>query len=268
MTPSASSQLIGFLADISFVGAVFGVLLYGLWGWLGRETLVGLGRLSLVIAFGAGVMRFALAASQGHAMGFPFLAFYLFVLIGVFLLLEFLFQMSVLGLLVSLVASVIASVRYWPVPPLHRLVPPNAAVAYWWVLRDLAVTTGAAVMTLGLGSALLLYFHRDRRPSAQVHPNDLRDVAALLAKVDLPLFAFGAFCAGAALYQAPGWLAGWGFACLVVLTLLALVWLAFAGQRRFTGKRVWLLTLLNVLVLVAYASEGLLAGLTPGGRIP
>ncbi|HEY9723774.1 MAG TPA: hypothetical protein V6D47_17305 [Oscillatoriaceae cyanobacterium] len=264
MTASAGSQLVGFLADISFVGAVFGLLLYGCWMWLGRETLVGLGRLSLVIAFGAGVMRFAL----GHTAGFPFLDLYLFVLIGLFLLLEFLFQMSVLGLLVSAVASVLASLRYWPLPPMHRVLAPNAAIAYWWVLRDLAVTTGAAVMTLGIGSALLLYLHRDRRPSTQVHPNDLRDVASLLAKGAVPLFAFGAFCAGAALSLAPGVLAIWGFACLVVLTLVALAWLAFAGQRRYSGGRVLLLTVLNVLAIVAYASSGVLAGLTPGGRIP
>ena len=74
-----SPQVLGFLADLAFVGCLFAVVLYGLWFLLKRASLVGMARLSLVVSFGAVVTLFGVGMSQGQAMSYPL--FYLFILL-------------------------------------------------------------------------------------------------------------------------------------------------------------------------------------------
>lgn len=256
MGTNAVPQLAGFLADLIFVGCGFAALLYAVWLQVKKPSVARLGRLSLVVSFGAVVTLFALGATQGAPVALPL--FFLFVLMALFLLLEFLFQMSALGMLVSLVGLGVGALHYlpalaWPVIPAV-----NPVVAYWWVLRDLAVTTGAAVLTLGLGTAGLLNAYGDRRPSPLVHPNDLRDVAALLARGAVPCFFFGVAAAVMALLRHPyPRLIDWGAAGLLALILAASVaWWVTAEGRRFRGARGWILLALNVILLVAYAARG------------
>lgn len=251
-------QLLGFLADLIFVGCLFASLLYGLWFATKRATLVGMARLSLVVSFGTVVTLFAVGMTHGQAMSFPL--FYLFVLLALFLLLEFLFQMSALGLLVSLVGVAIGALHYFPAIHLPAVAPANQLVAYWWILRDLAVTTGAAVLTLGLGTGGLLYVYGDRRPSPLVHPNDLRDVAAILARGAVPCFFFGAAAAGVALFRMPHIRAVdvWAVALLAVLFLASVVWWGQAEMRQYKSGRGLGILILTLLLLVAYAARGFL----------
>lgn len=253
-----SPQLAGFLSDLLFVGCGFAALLYALWFVLKRKSLVGFGRLSLVVAFGALVTLFAIGATAGVPVSFPL--YYLFVLVALFVLLEFLFQMSALGLLVSLVGVGVGAIHYVPQlsAPVVRATGP--VVAYWWLLRDLAVTTGAAVLTLGLGTAALLYVFKDRRPTPLVHPNDLRDVSALLARGAVPCFFFGAAAAAMALYNnpRPTFADAWATALLFVLFVASGVWWATAEGRRYKGARGVGVLVLTLLLLVAYAARGFL----------
>ncbi|MFN3431976.1 MAG: hypothetical protein ACK46X_18755, partial [Candidatus Sericytochromatia bacterium] len=99
MGTNALPQLAGFLADLIFVGCAFAALLYAVWLQLKRPSVARLGRLSLVVSFGAVVTLFALGATQGAPVSLPL--FFLFVLMALFLLLEFRFQMSASGMLVS-----------------------------------------------------------------------------------------------------------------------------------------------------------------------
>jgi hypothetical protein len=255
---AASPQLLGFLADLVFVGCLFASALYGLWFLTKRPSLVGMARLSLVVSFGAVVTLFAYGQVNSHALSFPL--FYLFILQALFLILEFLFQMSALGLLVSLVGLAIGAMHYFPTIALPAVHAPTPLVAYWWVLRDLAVTTGAAVLTLGLGTGGLLYIYGDRRPSPLVHPNDLRDVAAVLARGAVPCFFFGVATAAVALYRMPGFrfVDFWAVALLGVLFLAAVVWWGQAEMRQYkTGRGLGIL-ILTLLLLLAYGARGYL----------
>lgn len=255
-TNALSPQLAGFLSDLLFVGCGFAALLYALWFVLRRKSLVGLGRLSLVVAFGALVTLFAVGATQGVPVSFPL--FFLFVLVALFVLLEFLFQMSALGMLVSLVGVGVGAIHYLPQLALPHVRANSPVVAYWWLLRDLAVTTGAAVLTLGLGTAALLYLYQGRRPSPLVHPNDLRDVAAILARGAVPCFFFGAAAAAVALYHnpRPSFADWWATGLLFVLLVASGMWWATAEGRRYKGMRGLAVLVLTLLLLIAYAGRG------------
>lgn len=269
MNAKSALQLAGFLGDILFVGCLAAMVLYGAWLATRSQGLAGLGRLSLVVAFGAGLVMAAIG--QGYLQGMALPLLYLFLVIAVFLLLEFLFQMSVLGLWVSAIATLLASLRYLPLPPLPAHLPANAAVAYWWTLRDLAFTAGAAAMTLAVGATVLLNVWRDARPSELVHPNDLRDVARLLARATVPCFFFATFAAGVAMAKSPHptLAAGFQMFCLAVLFGGGGVLWWQAANRRFTRRPTVLAVLLIVVALLAYAASGLMpSGLTARGPIP
>jgi hypothetical protein len=269
MTAKSALQLAAFLGDVLFVGCLGAMVLYGLWLSTRSKGLAGLGRLSLVVAFGAGLTMAAIG--QGYVAGMSLPLMYLFLLVAVYILLEFLFQMSVLGLWVSAIATGVASLRYLPLPPLPAVIPANAAVAYWWTLRDLAYTAGAAAMTLAIGAVVLLNVWRDARPSELVHPNDLRDVARLVARGTVPCFFFAVFASGMATSRNPHptLLDGYQIICLLALFGGGLALWYYAANRRFTQRAMVLTVILNVLALAAYAASGLLPlGLTPGGPIP
>ena len=257
MDSALSPQLAGFLADLIFVGCLFAALLYGLWFAFRRPRLVNMARLSLVMSFGGTVTLFALGQTQGAALSLPL--FYLFVLMALFLILEFLFQMSVLGLMVSLAGLVVGAMHYFPQVALPATKAASPVVAYWWVLRDLAVTTGGAVLTLGLGTAALLYGYGSRRPSPLVHPNDLRDVAAILARGAVPCFFFGAIAGAVALSRQPfpGWVDWWSAAWGGLLVVTSGLWWAHAERRRYRNGEGLGLLVVNAVVLVVYLVRGL-----------
>lgn len=257
-------QLSGLLGDMMLVGFGAATLLYALWLLFKARGLVNLGRLSLVVAFGAAVITLALG--QGYVHGFSYPLFFLFLFLALFLAMEFLFQMSVLGLLVSAVGLILTSTRYWQLPPVPSPAAANAAVAYWWVLRDLAFTTGAAVLALSLGALVLLVITCDHRPSDVVHPNDLRDVSALLARGTVPLFGFAAFAAGVALWRGAGLppLEIWRFGWLVVLTLASIGILIAASQRKPASVKTLALALIALVCMLAYTLGPLLLPLLTG----
>jgi hypothetical protein len=147
------------------------------------------------------------------------------------------------------------------------LKPASLSVAYWWLLRDLAVTTGVAALTLGLGTALVLFYMQGRRTGKRVHPNDLRDVVALLARGAAPCFFFGWAFEVASLVQGgrPTWGDGWTALWLTAMLVAAVAWLIQAERRRFSGRRVLTLIVVNVVALVAYSSERLLFASLTGG---
>jgi hypothetical protein len=253
-------QLLGFLADLGFVGCMFASVLYGLWVLLKRPTLVSLARMSLVVSFGAVVTLFGVGMSHGAPLSYA--SFYLFVLVSLFILLEFLFQMSSLGLLVSLVGLAIGALHYFPIPHAPALAAATPVVAYWWVLRDLAATVGAAVLTLGLGTAGLLYLYGDRRPSPLVHPNDLRDVAAILARGAFPCFFFATVAAVVAVVQTPSarLTDAWAPALLGLLLIVSGLWWSKAEQRQYkTGRGLGTL-IVAVLLLAVYGARRALGG--------
>lgn len=258
MNASSVTQFSGFFADVIFVGCLAACLLYGAWAASGRKQLAGLGRLSLTLAFGGALALFVFSHQSAAALGpWSYLLFFVFLLLALFLLLEFLFQMSVLGLFVSVLGTAIAALHYMPLPATIPPTPPNSAVAYWWVLRDLALTTGAAVSALSLAAAWLLYFLRDRRSSPLVHPNDLRDVSALLAKGAVPCLFFGAFAAIGALTRTPAadWI-DWGTTVGVVLWFgVSIAWWQEVERRRFSGRRMVALAALGLLALVAWGAR-------------
>lgn len=245
--------LVGFLADLRLVACACALLLYGAWAAAPRPGLVGLGRLSLVVAFGATVLAYATALGAPHQL--PYLDLFLFALLAAFLMLEFLFHLSVLGVGVSLVAAAIAVGPYLPagLAPSAPPVPPNALVAYWGVLRDLVATIGAAALALGLGAGVLLRFVPDRRGGKLVHPNDLRDAAAMLARVAAPAFLLAVAAGVVALlrHPAPGpheWLR---IGALALLVPGSLAWLVQAEGRDWGRRLVVPLGLLNLLALAA-----------------
>jgi hypothetical protein len=270
MTEGAvASQIGSFLADLRFLACIGALGLYGAWITAQRPGLVGMARLGLVVAFGATVVAYALGGVPAGSL--PFTDYFLFVLLAMFLILEFMFQMSVLGVLVSGIGTLVASLHYWWHPPLAVVKPANLGVAYWWLLRDLAVTTGVAALVLGLGTALVLFYMQGRRTGKLVHPNDLRDVVALLARGATPCFFFGwAFeVAGLVRQGHPTWGDVWTLVWLTVIVGSSFAWLLRAEQRRFSGRRVLGLILGNAIALVAYSSERMLfANLTGGPPIP
>lgn len=246
-------MLVGFLADLRLVACAFALLLYGAWAVSPRPGLVGLGRLSLVVAFGATVLAYATALRPPHQL--PYLDLFLFGLLAAFLMLEFLFQLSVLGVGVSLVAVAIAVGPYLPAgwAPTAPPMPPNALVAYWGVLRDLVATIGAAAMALGLGAGVLLRFVPDRRGGKLVHPNDLRDAAAMLARIAAPAFLL-AVAAGAVAsmrHPTPGPHEWVRMGALAVLVPGSVAWLVQAEGRDWGRKLVVPLVLLNLVALAA-----------------
>lgn len=263
MSANLALQLSGLLGDLMFVACGAGALLYGLWLVVQNKSLVNLGRLSLVLAFGAAL--FQLVLGQGYLQGLSFPVFFIFLLMAIFLTLEFLFQMSVLGLLVSVVGALITSMRYWQLPPLTAIAPPNAQVAYWWVLRDMAFTVGAAVVVLTAGAVVLLAVFKDHRPGGPVHPNDLRDVSSLLARSAVPCFFFSLFAALVAAVHMPAllWADVWGLGWLVLLLILAVALMLTAGDRRARTPRVVGLVTVLVAGLLAFSVGPLaLSGLT------
>jgi hypothetical protein len=257
---AAAPQLLGFLSDLGFVGCLFASVLYALWFALKRPALVNLARLSLVVSFGAVVALFAVGTSHGAPLSYS--TFYLFILLTLFILLEFLFQMSSLGVLVSLVGVALGALHYFPVVAPVVTAAPTPVVAYWWVLRDLAATVGAAVLTLGLGTAGLLYVYGDRRPSPLVHPNDLRDVAAILARGALPCFCFAAAAAIVAVFRmpAPRLVDGWAPALLSLLLVVSGLWWAKAEQRQYKTGRGMGTLVVAVLLLAVYGVRRVLGG--------
>jgi hypothetical protein len=266
---TTANQWGSFLADLRFLACLGAFPLYAIWLFVQRASLVGLARLGLVIAFGATVLAYAATGAPLHAL--PFTDFFLFVLLAMFLILEFLFQMSVLGVLVAAIGTVVASMHYWWQSPVVAASATSPVTVYWWLLRDLAVTTGVAAMVLGSGTALLLFFMQDRRTGKLVHPNDLRDMVALLARGTVPCFFFGlAFqIAGVVQGGAPRWVDFWTSGWLLALFVGAIAWLVHAERRRFSGRKAVTLVLLNTVALIAYASEKLVAAnLTGGPSIP
>jgi hypothetical protein len=268
--PALLNQMGGALADLRFVACVCALALYAAWLGSQRPRLVGLARLGLVVAFGATVVAYGV--SQVPMQALPFTDFFLFVLLALFLILEFLFQMSVLGVFVSLLGTLVASLHYWWRMHLVAHAPTSTVQAYWWLLRDLVATVGVASLTLGLGAALLLYYNPDRRAGGKlVHPNDLKDVAALLARGAVPCFLFAlVFEIGGLSRSAwPTWADAWSLGWLIALFVASVVWLFQAEGRRFVGPRVLGLILLNAIALIAYSSERLIfSTLTGGPRIP
>ena len=248
-----SGALVGFLADLRLVACAFAFVLYGLWAVSPRAGLVGLGRLSLVVAFGATVLSYASALGAPHVL--PYLDLFLFALLALFLMLEFLFQLSVLGVGVSLLAIAIAVGPYLPAgwAPTAPPAPPNALVAYWGVLRDLVATAGAAALALGLGAGALLRFVPDRRGGKLVHPNDLRDATALLARLAAPAFLLGAGAGVVALlrHPAPGLHEGVHLGALVALVFGSIAWLLQAEGRDWGRRAVVPLVCWNLLALAA-----------------
>ena len=151
-----------------------------------------------------------------------------------------------------LVGLAIGALHYMPSMVAPPLAPPTPLVAYWWVLRDLSATLGAAVLTLGLGTGGLLYIYGDRRPSPLVHPNDLRDVAAILARGAVPCFFFATVAAGVALWRTPSprLVDAWAAAVLFVLMVTSGLWWAQAERRQYkTGRGMG--TLILTLILLA-----------------
>jgi hypothetical protein len=270
MTEGAvASQLGSFLADLRFLACIGALALYAAWIAVQRPGLVGMARLGLVVAFGATVVAYALSGVPPGTL--PFTDYFLFVLLAVFLILEFMFQMSVLGVLVSAIGTLVASLHYWWHPALATHKPANLGVAYWWLLRDLAVTTGVAALVLGLGTALVLFYMQGRRTGKLVHPNDLRDMVALLSRGAAPCFFFGwAFDVAALVRQGhPSWGDLWTAAWLTIMLVASVAWLLQAERRRFSGRRVLGLIVANAVALIAYSSERLLfANLTGGPPIP
>ncbi|MDB5097655.1 MAG: hypothetical protein JWM80_2076 [Cyanobacteria bacterium RYN_339] len=268
-TGAVAGQLGSFLADLRFL-ACFGALgLYGAWISVQRPGMVGMARLGLVVAFGATVIAYALSGVPPGTL--PFTDFFLFVLLTMFLILEFMFQMSVLGVLVSGIGTLVAGLHYVWHPGATTFKAPNLAVAYWWLLRDLAVTTGVAALTLGLGTALVLFYMQGRRTGKLVHPNDLRDMVALLARGATPCFFFGWLFEVAALVQAghATWGELWTVSWLTLMLAAAIAWLVQAERRRFSGRRVLGLIVGSGVALLAYSSERLLfSNLTGGPHFP
>jgi hypothetical protein len=268
--PALLNQMGAFFADLRFVACVCALALYAAWLTFQRPGLVGMARLGLLVAFCATIVAYGV--SQVPVQALPFTDFFLFVLLALFLIMEFLFQMSVLGVLVSLLGTVVASLHYWWRVHLVAHAPTSAVQAYWWLLRDLVATVGVASLTLGLGAALLLYFNPDRRAGGKlVHPNDLKDVAAILARGAVPCFLFAlAFELGGLLQSGlPTWADAWTLSWLAALFVASLFWLFQAEGRRFVGPRVLGLILMNVVALVAYSAERLIfSSLTGGPRMP
>lgn len=250
---ASGGVLVGFLADLRLVACGFALVLYGAWAFSPRPGLVGLGRLSLVVAFGATVLAYATALAAPHQL--PYLDLFLFALLALFLMLEFLFQLSILGVGVSALAAAIAIAPYLPAgwAPSAPPAPPNALVAYWGVLRDLIATGGAAALALGLGAGILLRFVPDRRGGKLVHPNDLRDATALLARLAAPAFAL-ATAAGVVAWMrhpAPGWHEIVHLNALAILVFGSLAWLVQAEGRDWGRRLVVPLVCVNVVALAA-----------------
>lgn len=266
----ASQQLGAFMGDLRFLACFCALVLYGSWLGVKRKGLVNMARLGLVVAFGATVTAYAV--NRVPLVGLPFTDYFLFSLLALFLALEFLFQMSVMGVFVAAVGTLLSSLHYgWLGHGAARL-PSSPMQAYWWLLRDLAGTTGMAALALGLGAAGLLYFRPGRRSGGKyVHPNDLRDVAALLARIAMPCFIFASGFEGIAIVRATqrGWEDLWTLVSLLVLTGLSVAWWVRAEDRRFNGNRTLGLIVACSLAILVYSTERLvLTNLTGGLRIP
>lgn len=250
---SSGGVLVGFLADLRLVACGFAFVLYALWAASPRPGLVGLGRLSLVVAFGATVLAYASTLGPPHTL--PYLDLFLFALLALFLMLEFLFQLSVLGVGVSLLAIAIAAAPYLPagLAPVAPPAPPNALVAYWGVLRDLVATAGSACLALGLGAGALLRFVPDRRGGKLVHPNDLRDAGALLARLAAPAYLLATAAGVVALlrHPAPGVHDAVHMGALAALLLGSLAWLVQAEGRDYGRRLVVPLVAWNLVALAA-----------------
>lgn len=246
------SQLAAFLSDLVLLACLAAAGLYGLWRLSKSPGLPGLGRLSLVLAFCGLVALFAVGPSALHGLNYP--QFFLFVLVGTFLLLEFLFQVSVLGPWVALAAAVLASVAYWPLPPLPLPAAPTPAVAYWGVMRDMAVTTGAAITAVGLGAAAVLIRAQQARGKEQPNTHDLKDVIALLGRAAPLFYVFGVLAAGFAVAVNPRPLFAdwWGVGWLVVTLVASIAWYLRSQERRFQARALVLLALLHGLGLAAF----------------
>lgn len=267
----SAGALVSFLADLRLVACGFAFILYALWAFSPRAGLVNLGRLSLVVAFGATVLAYATTLSAPHTL--PYVDLFLFALLALFLMLEFLFHLSILGVGVSLVAIAVAVGPYLPAgwAPVAPPAPPNALVAYWGVLRDLVATAGAAALALGLGAGTLLRFVPDRRGGKLVHPNDLRDATALLARLAAPAFllAIGAGVIALLRHPAPGLHEGVHMGALVALAVGSVAWLMQAEGRDWGRRVVAPLICWNLLALAALlAGDPVILHLTRGASGP
>lgn len=262
---AADATMVGFMFDLRLVACAGAFLLYALWVATARAGALHLARLGLLIAFAATVFAYALAPAS--ALNRPFLDLFAFGLITIFLLLEFLFQLSVLGLVVSLAALAIAALAYVP----GSLLPPPAAaptplVGYWGTLRDLLAMGAAAALTLGLGAGLLLRLVPDRRGGRLMHPNDLRDAASFLARIAAPGFLLAAVAGAVTLgnHPAPGWSEWVRMGALALLVSGSAGWLVQAEGRRWNARQVAPLVALNALALAALIlGDPVVSHLTP-----
>lgn len=261
-----AAGLAGFLQDLTLVSSGAAALTYGLWMLFGRKTLLHLGRLSLVAAFGASVLQLVALAPAGPSPA----SFWAFLLLAQFLLVEFVFHVSVLGWFVGLAGVWLAGWSYWPIAA-AELAPAGPVVRYWWVLRDLAVGLAGTATALGLVAGLLLHVLRDRRLGGLVHTNDVQDMAATWALAPAPLLIFALAAGAIGFWRLESFAIGEAvrLGLLAHWLLASLAWLVVAQARRFRTRGTLLVMAWAALAFALYAGSfwrG--AGLTSFAFIP